>query len=530
METSSKVKRLLLCPIFLSVFLTLSFIFTFVPVSYGHTADDSESVVDAYSRERIADKGIPGIAVVIVRDGQITFLAGYGVTSVEDPSPVTPKTIFDLASCSKSFTALAILLLEKDGLIDLDLSVVNYLPKLRFADPGVERTIKIRDLLNHTSGLPGVFSEPLAFHQGEDAMTKLVIAMNKVHLNRPVGSSFEYSNMNYSLLGTIIENASKKKFEECMQERIFSPLGMKNTTLYPEVAAGKDRASGHQLRFGQILVSDIEIYRSAAPAGWVLSTAEDMGKWLLMQLDGGKLDDRQVIPDELILESHAPAVKYVENNEQVSYGTGWLSTTSPDGTRVIWHGGDTPNFVAEMILVPEFDFGISMLVNGQTNDHIHDIAVDIVNLELGTEVVLPDAPWWASWASIDRIAAGALGLSFIFLVGLVIYLYRNFKSRHKVQEPINDNSVKQSILRIWNIALPTAPLALIAIGVAAAFVFVQFYLGFNIFKIITRFGGYAPPGVMISAVTLLIVICLWALALAGTTLLRLTVKSRKYDA
>jgi hypothetical protein len=182
-----------------------------------------------------------------------------------------------------------------------------------------------------------------------------------------------------------------------------------------------------------------------------------------------------------------------------------------------------------MILVPEYDFGVSILVNGQTDDHIHDIAVNIVNLELGTEVVLPDAPWWASWAAIDRLAAGALGLSFIFLISMVVFIYRNLKRRHKVQEPITDDSVKNSILRIWKIALPTAPLALISIGVAVIFVFVQVYLGFNIFKIITRFGGYAPPGVMISAITLLTVICLWALTLAGTTLLRLPFKSRKHD-
>src|SRR4030042_216615 len=273
----------------------------------------------------------------------------------------------------------------------------------------------------------------------------------------------------------------------------------------------------------------MDIYRSAAPAGWVMSTAEDMGKWLLIQLNDGRRDVRQVIPQELITKSHEPAVEFFENGERVAYGMGWLSTASPDGTRVIWHGGDTPNFVAEMILVPEYDFGISMLVNGQTSDHIHDIAVNIVNLELGTEVVLPDAPWWASWAAIDRLAAGALGLSFIFLIGMVIFLYRNLKIRHKVQEPVTDDSVKRSILRIWKIALPTAPLALLSISVVVLLCFVQVYLGFDIFKVISRFGGYAPPGVMISAIRMLIIICMWALALAGTTLLRLTLKSRIHD-
>ena len=529
MKTGKRGNRQVLYSIFLSISLALSLVFTPGIIVFGQTVAKLGNATDAYIRESCSDKDIPGIAVVIVKDGQVTYLAGYGVTNVEDPSPVTPQTIFDLASCSKSFTALAILLLEKEGLLDLDSPINDYLPDLRFADPGAESTITVRNLLDHTSGLPGVFSEPLAFHKGDDAMVKLIVAMNKVHLNRPVGSSFEYSNMNYSLLGAIIENRSGEKFEDFIQDRIFSPLGMTNTTLYPEIAAGKDRASGHQLRFSKIVVSDIEIYRSAAPVGWVMSTAQDMGKWLLMQLNNGKLDNQQVIPQDLIFRSHEPAVEFTEDGEEVAYGMGWLSTISPDGTKVIWHGGDTPNFVAEMILVPDYDFGISMLVNGQTNDHIHDIAVNIVNLELGTKVVLPDAPWWASWASIDRLAAGAMGLSFIFLIGLVVFLYRKLRNRHKVQELISGNSVKQSILRIWKIALPTAPLALISIGVVAAFVFVQLYVGFNIFKIISRFGSYAPPGVMISAITLLIMICLWALTLAGTTLLRLPFRSKKHE-
>jgi CubicO group peptidase (beta-lactamase class C family) len=515
--------------ILLSIITVLSAAFIFADPNLEGINANSKNAVDTYLRESISQSNIPGIAVVIVKDGQVKYLAGYGVTNIEDPSPVTPRTIFDLASCSKSFTALAILLLENDGLLDLDAPVSTYLSELRFADPDAENRITVRDLLNHTSGLPGVFSEPMAFHQGADAMTKLVLAMNKVHLNRPVGSSFEYSNMNYSLLGAIIESVSEKSFEDFIQERIFSPLGMKNTTLYPEIAMEKERASGHQLRFGKIVVSNIKIFRSAAPAGWVLSTAEDMGRWLLVHLNEGKVDGKQIIPREIILESHKPAVELVENDEQVAYGMGWLSTTSPDKTKVIWHGGDTPNFVAEMILIPQHDFGISMLVNGQTSDTIHDIAVNIINLELGTALELPDAPWWASWAAIDRLATGALGLSFIFLVVLVVFLYRKFKYRDKVQEPIIAGSVKRSVLRIWKIALPTAPLALISISVGVSFGFVQLYLGFNIFKIISRFGGYAPPGVMISAITLLVVILLWALALAGTALLRFRLRSSTHD-
>ena len=236
----------------ISITATLSSAFISAYATKEKIDTDSTNEVDTYIRESISRNNIPGIAVVIVKDGQVTYLAGYGVTDSEDPSPVTPQTIFDIASCSKSFTTLAILLLEKDGFVNLDSPVSSYLQDLKFADPNVENSITVRDLLNHTSGLPGVFSEPMAFHQGIDAMTKLVLAMNKVHLNRPVSSSFEYSNMNYSLLGAIIESVSGNAFEDFIQERIFTPLDMKTRrckrkqpwkkTGHPDISCDSDKS------------------------------------------------------------------------------------------------------------------------------------------------------------------------------------------------------------------------------------------------------------------------------------------------
>jgi hypothetical protein len=182
-----------------------------------------------------------------------------------------------------------------------------------------------------------------------------------------------------------------------------------------------------------------------------------------------------------------------------------------------------------MILIPQLDFGITMLVNGQTSDDIHGIAGDIANLALGKEIELPAAPWWASWAAVDRLATGALGLSFVFLIVLVILPFRKLRTRYKAQESITNDPVTKSFLRIWKIVLPSAPLALISISIAVIFGFVQVYLGFNIFKVISRFGGYAPPGVMISAITVLVVIFLLALALAGTNIPRLIFRSRAQD-
>ena len=135
----------------------------------------SYSEVDDYIEQQMMGEDIPGLVVVIVQRDEIVYLKCFGVTSLKDPSPVTPQTIFDLASISKSFTALGVLLLRDEGLIDLDAPVQQYLPDFQLADPRASE-ITVRQLLNQTSGLPGTFSTPLVFHQGDDAMEKMIAA------------------------------------------------------------------------------------------------------------------------------------------------------------------------------------------------------------------------------------------------------------------------------------------------------------------------------------------------------------------
>lgn len=242
--------------------------------------------VDDYIKQQMEADNIPGVAVAVVRGDEAVYCKGFGIASVKTNLAVTPQTIFDLASISKSFTALGILLLRDDGLIDLDASVQQYLPDFQPND-SLSSHITVRHLLNHMSGLPGTFSAPIIFQQGDDDMVALVAAMGRVRLNREPGSSFEYADINYCLLGALIERVSGITFEDYIQQRIFSPLGMDNTTLYPEEAAASSRADGYQSMYGRVVARNIPIYRSALPAGWVMSGAEDMCKWLVTHLNDG---------------------------------------------------------------------------------------------------------------------------------------------------------------------------------------------------------------------------------------------------
>ena len=473
----------------------------------------SYSEVDDYIEQQMMGEDIPGLAVVVVQGDEIVYLKGFGVTSLKDPSPVTPQTIFDLASISKSFTALGVLLLRDEGLIDLDAPVQQYLPDFQLADPRASE-ITVRQLLNQTSGLPGTFSTPLVFHQGDDAMEKMIAALSKVRLNRPPGSSFEYADMNYCLLGALIERVTGATFEDYMKQKVFVPLGMAHTTLYPDEAAELGRAEGHQAMFGQVVTRNMPIYRSTLPAGWVMSSAEDMGRWLIIHLNGGRTAEGQVIPADDIEEAHTPAVLFEENGEEVGYGMGLFTGRGPDDTLLIWHGGDTPNFTADMILLPDHQTGVVVLVNSQASTIGHSIAPDVANLILGLELEPIVVPWWAHWKAIDTIATIALGPILLLVLTWVAYCWREWRQFRTKKRHFLGSSVAGRMLPLWQVALYTAPLVLLTMFALTGYLVVQILYGYNFYEVLILFRIAAPPGVWLSGIMLIAVTLLWVLLLA----------------
>jgi CubicO group peptidase (beta-lactamase class C family) len=470
--------------------------------------------IDNYIKRQMETDDIPGLAVVIVQGEEVVYCKGFGIASITTGSPVTTQTIFDLASVSKSFTAIGVLLLRDDGLIDLDAPVQQYLPDFQPNDP-LASHITIRQLLDHTSGLPGAFSAPLIFQQGDDEMAKLVTALGRVRLNREPGSSFEYADVNYCLLGALIERVSGTTFEDYMDQNIFIPLGMSNTILYLDENTVLDRAEGHQSMYGQVVTRHIPIYRSAQPAGWIMSCAEDMGRWLIVHLNGGYTSERQVIPAADIEEVHSLSILIKENREEIGYGMGWF-ISSVDDVLLIWHGGDTPNFMADMILLPDYETGVVVLVNSQACTTGHDIATSVVNYILGLELEPMEVPWWAHWKAIDTLAS--IVLAFVIFVGLALIFYVWYiwlQIRAKKRFFIGSLMVGRKP-PTWQLVFYVIPLVLYSMFTLAGYLVVKTLYGYNLFEVLFLFRLGSPPGVYISGVSLLIITFLWALLLAFT--------------
>jgi putative ATP-binding cassette transporter len=492
------------------------------PASY-HVAsqeqyEDKFIEMNALVNRIMEEDNIPGVSVVIVQGNETVFAKGYGITSINNPQPVDEKTIFTLASVSKSFTALGVLLLRDEGMLDIDKPVVYYLPDFSMANKEDSDKITVRQLLTHTSGIGGSMAEPLGYFDGPHAMSEMVADLGGLTLNNHPGDTFQYSNLNYFLLGAVVEAASGQLFEDYMQEAVFTPLGLTRTTLKPEQAEEWGSAYGHQPVFGQIVERSMPVYRSATPAGWVMSNATDMSRWLELFLNEGSLDGNQLIKSETIKEMLTPATFYKKDGNLIGYGMGWLINTDSNGITRMWHGGDSPSFLADMIILPDYEVGVAVMVNSQTGTQGHSIAPGLVNIFLDIELEQIHQPWWAHWETIDAFSFPIFILVLLLLIGLGLFLWRVIHKIRSGNYIVIKRNVRAKLIPPWLFALYNAPLASCCLLIAIGYAILNWIYGYNIFKVVGDIFLVAPPSIWIAVVSMTALVLLWSLTLSATAI------------
>jgi len=349
--------------------------------------------VDAYLRSQMDNSRLSGMAVAVVRDGQVVYSQGYG--SAAPGRAMTPQTQLYLGSLTNSFTALAALQLVEQGKLDLDAPVQQYLPWFRVADETASAQITVRHLLNQTSGLsasgdpaPGDYAESL-----ESEVRDLA----EVRPTSPVGSRFRYYNQNYRVVGLLIEQASGQPYAQYLAEHITQPLGMAHTVADP--AAAPDLALGYGQAFGFAFPRGQAYHASALPSDYVISTAEDMAHYLLAMLNQGRASDQQLLKPETFALLHTPPA-----DVRSSYGMGWVSSRAFGSYRgfpqtpVIYHSGDLESFHAMAMLFPELDLGFVILTNENSlplKMAAHQtIAVGLASVLVGDDPPEPTPMFW----------------------------------------------------------------------------------------------------------------------------------------
>jgi CubicO group peptidase (beta-lactamase class C family) len=323
------------------------------------------TTIDAYLAGQMRRLKIPGLALAIVEGDQIVYQRGYGRARPGGEAP-TPQTPFVLGSTTKSFTALAVMQLVEAGQVMLDAPVQRYLPWFRVADPQASVQITVRHLLNQNSGLPMLPGMVLLADLDDrpGATERQARSLAHVKLNHPAGSTFEYSNLNYNLLGLIVEAASGEFYPDYIQHHIFEPLDMRHSYTSLAPARQDGLAAGHRYWFAHpVAISDLPTPRGSLPSGQLISSSEDMAHSLIAQLNGGRYGDAQLLARAGIEELHRGAADVQVMGQVVDrYGMGWFASDL-DGTKLVWHGGNEPDFSSYMALLPEQKTGVVLLVN-----------------------------------------------------------------------------------------------------------------------------------------------------------------------
>ena len=353
MTTRARTSTSLLL-LFLLVFV-LSVPFWVIGAKSAQASSDDMDVkaIDGYITARIRAARIPGLAVGIVKGDRIVYLKGYGRAD-SSGRPVTAQTPFTIGSVTKAFTALAAMQLVEAGQVELDAPVQRYLPWFRVADPQASARITVRHLLTMRSGLPQVTETQLWTAQDDGALERAVRLLETAELSRPVGA-FGYSNANSEILGLIVQTVSGQSYEDYVRQHIFAPLGMQNSYLSQDEALQHGMAVGHRWWFGYPVEFTLPYNRAELPAGYVISSAEDMTHFLIAQMNGGRYRESAVLSPEGIALTHTEPVPK-------TYGMGW-EIDRLDGRTVIDHDGGTANFQTSVFFDPEARVGVFIAAN-----------------------------------------------------------------------------------------------------------------------------------------------------------------------
>jgi len=323
----------------------------------------------------------PGASLLVLRDGRVAYMKGYGLADVENHAAVTPESNFRLASLSKQFTATAVMLLAADGKLRYDDAVTTLLPGL----PSLANGVTVRHLLNHTSGLPDYedFVPDSQRTQVHDRDIPRLIAHASVP-KFPAGTRFSYSNTGYGLLALIVERTSGQRFGDFLHDRIFASLGMTGTVAHEEGrSVVAHRAYGYSVNSAGVRRTDQSNTSAVLGDGGIYSSAADLVKW------DRALEQHTLVGAEAQQLAWTPPV--LGGGQSTEYGFGWFIDRD-HGTMRLRHHGESRGFTNSILRYPEKRLTVVILTN-RTGGAPWDVAQRIAELYLDPSTGGPSAPW-----------------------------------------------------------------------------------------------------------------------------------------
>jgi CubicO group peptidase (beta-lactamase class C family) len=401
------------------------------------------AAVDQFLSRELTAASIPGAAVAITLGDQVLHVRGYGHDSHH--VPVTDRTLFRVASLSKSFTSLAELQLVDAGRVSLDDSVAEHLPEFRPADPrGAD--ITVRQLLDQTSGLADREVHELNRRQPA-TLAEATISLNSARLVAAPGRRFNYHNPNYHVAARLVEVVSGETFENYLRTHVFGPAGMPaSTTTNTDDQPVAGLADGHVIAYGQpVAIPAPNTF--GAGSGDVVSTAADMADWLIVHANGGRAADGvRLVSEHSLRELHTASAPS-------GYALGWDTDGPADAPTRLVHSGNLLTYSAYQAVLPNSSYGLALLFNSGSALLLEQTAIfhGLLNIVEGTDST-PGGPRF--YISTFDVLLGCLTLAVLVVATRGVLTSRRLASRHTTPSRV------RTILRL------IANVGVLALGVA----------------------------------------------------------------
>ena len=364
--------------------------------------------LDAYVARTLKEFGVPGMAVAVVKDGQVVLAKGYGVRRAGEPAPVDADTLFGIASNTKAFTCAALSILVEEGKLAWDDPVTKHLPEFQMYDPWVTREVTVRDLVTHRAGLGLGGGDLMWWPPTTFTRREIVRGIRWVKPASSLRSRYAYNNVMFVAAGEVVAAVAGTSWDDFVERRVLAPTGMSRTTT--TVAAGADNQAAPHLEVKGVVapVAAMDFANAAAAAG-LRSSASDMARWLTMLLECGREKEapagrtcalkpesiRRLWSAQTVQGTPDPPAGLEPTKANfAAYGLGF-GLRDYRGRKVVSHTGGLPGYVSLVTLVPEERLGLVVLTNQEENGAFEAVRYRVLDEYLGAPV--PPVDWIAAF-------------------------------------------------------------------------------------------------------------------------------------
>ena len=356
--------------------------------------------IDGYVARVLQEFEVPGLSLAIVKDGQVVVAKGYGVRKLGESTAVDARTLFGIASNTKAFTATALALLVEEGKLEWDAPVLNYIPWFQLSNPYVTHELTVRDLLVHRSGLSLGAGDLLWWPPSTYDRKEIARRLRYLPLTTSFRSTYAYDNVLYLIAGEVIEAVSGKTWEEFVEFGILAKVGMLGSNVrHSEAGVVRNVATPHARINGRVQPVKPFASDNTNPAGGINSNAEDMAKWMIVQLDSGRLAvgsqlfspkttrELWTLVTPIPIGDPSPELALLRPNFN-GYALGF-GVRDYRGHKIVSHTGGLPGYVSRLTMVPDQKLGICVLTNQESGAAFNAITYYVLDRYLNA----PHSDW-----------------------------------------------------------------------------------------------------------------------------------------